>query len=98
MPGLKDLVSGGLDGILKGAEGIISRFKADPTKVIEVEAELEKLRIQAETEKAKIEVAFEAEMSKQLETVNATMREEAKSEHWLVWSWRPFIGFTFCAI
>lgn len=98
MPGLKDLVSGGLDGILKGAEGIIARFKADPTKVIEVEAELEKLRINAEIEKAKIEVAFEAEMSKQLETVNATMREEGKSEHWMVWSWRPLIGFTFCAM
>ena len=32
-----------------------------------------------------------------LETINATMREEAKSEHWMVWSWRPLFGYTCCA-
>lgn len=31
----------------------------------------------------------------QLETVNKTMREEAKSEHWPQYSWRPFNGFTY---
>lgn len=30
-----------------------------------------------------------------LESINATMREEAKSEHWMQWSWRPTVGFTF---
>lgn len=33
-----------------------------------------------------------------LETINATMREEAKSEHWMQWSWRPLVGYTFCAV
>ncbi|MBI5328868.1 MAG: hypothetical protein HZB80_11370 [Deltaproteobacteria bacterium] len=27
--------------------------------------------------------------------INQTMREEAKSEHWIQWSWRPLIGYTF---
>jgi len=29
----------------------------------------------------------------QVKEVNATMRDEGKSEHWPQWSWRPFIGF-----
>lgn len=30
--------------------------------------------------------------------INATMREEAKSEHFLQWSWRPLIGYTFAGV
>jgi hypothetical protein len=45
-------------------------------------------------------MAFESDMRKldaaQMESVNATIREEAKSEHWMVWSWRPLVGYTFC--
>lgn len=33
--------------------------------------------------------------ARELETVNSTMREEAKSEHWMQWAWRPTVGFTF---
>ena len=33
-----------------------------------------------------------------METVNSTMREEAKSEHWIVFSWRPLVGFCFVAL
>jgi len=28
-----------------------------------------------------------------IQTVNATMQAEAKSEHWAQWGWRPFWGF-----
>jgi hypothetical protein len=98
MPGFKDLISGGLKGIADAAGNIISKFKADPTKVVEVEAELEKLRIAAETESERIVMQLEEIYAKELETVNQTMREEGKSEHWAVWLWRPMIGFTFCAI
>jgi hypothetical protein len=31
--------------------------------------------------------------SQDIKEVNETMREEAKSEHWMQWAWRPFIGF-----
>ena len=45
---------------------------------------------------------YEVKMSdiaaKQIESVNATMREETKSDHWIQFSWRPTIGFTFAAV
>jgi len=31
--------------------------------------------------------------SDNLRVINETMRGEAKSEHWIVYSWRPFIGY-----
>lgn len=37
---------------------------------------------------------YQAENAR-IESVNATMREEAKSEHWAQWLWRPFNGFCF---
>lgn len=98
LPNLKTAIASGFSGILKGAGDIISKFKADPTKVVELESDLEKLRIQAEQESEKLAVQIEEIRAKELETVNQTMREEAKSEHWAVWLWRPTIGFTFCAI
>lgn len=41
------------------------------------------------------EIAARDQENKFVETVNATMREEAKSEHFLQWSWRPMVGYTF---
>lgn len=41
------------------------------------------------------EVAMEKEKTRRIEAVNATMQAEAKSEHWMQWSWRPFNGFLF---
>lgn len=51
MPGLKDFFKSGAEGLVKGvtdgAANIISKLKADPTKVMEAEKELEKLRLDA---------------------------------------------------
>jgi hypothetical protein len=33
-----------------------------------------------------------------IKAVNDTMQTEAKSEHWLQWSWRPIVGITFSAV
>ena len=33
-----------------------------------------------------------------VQAVNATMQAEAKSEHWVQYSWRPMIGFTFAGV
>lgn len=44
------------------------------------------------------EVRMEEIAAKTIESVNATMREEAKSEHWIQYSWRPLVGFTFIAV
>ncbi len=48
-----------------------------------------------ETELAKLEVDLERVDAGRLETVNVTMREEGKSEHWPQWLWRPFNGFLY---
>jgi len=44
------------------------------------------------------EVGMAAEMSKQVESVNQTMRAEAASDKWPQYSWRPTIGFTFSGL
>ncbi|HTB05353.1 MAG TPA: 3TM-type holin [Bacteroidia bacterium] len=33
-----------------------------------------------------------------IKAVNDTMQTEAKSEHWLQWSWRPLVGITFSGV
>jgi len=63
-----------------------------PTKV------LTRLQEQPEDTIARITLAdieCERELTKRLETVNRTMRVEAKSEHWPQYSWRPWNGFWF---
>jgi hypothetical protein len=44
------------------------------------------------------ELQMHQQISAQMETVNATMREEAKSEHWIQWTWRPLVGITFSSV
>lgn len=65
--------------VLKGA-GILK----DP----EAEAKAMSALLGAQAKFAEVEAQL-------LESVNATMREEAKAEHWIVYSWRPTVGFTF---
>lgn len=72
-------------------ERIFNRVVPDPTEKAKIEKELVELGIRVQ----------EAEMEREarlIEAVNATMREEAKSEHWAQWLWRPTIGFTFAAV
>lgn len=56
----------------------------------------------AETKAKAILMEFERDIIKadsdRLETIGATMRAEAKSEHWPQYSWRPAVGFSFAAI
>lgn len=68
--------------VLKGA-GILKDPKA--------EAEAMSALLAAQAKFAEVEAQL-------MESVNATMREEAKSEHWMQWSWRPMVGFTFSGV
>ena len=92
---IKELFGGSL---LDGVKGIIGQFKLSPEKKAELEALFETQKF----ELAKIEAEYEAKLldheSRIVETVNATMREEAKSEHWLQWAWRPIVGLTFSGV
>jgi len=44
------------------------------------------------------QVKIEELHAREMETINATMQAEAKSEHWAQWLWRPTIGFSFSAV
>jgi hypothetical protein len=87
------------DDILKGVFGDkgLSGTVVDVLKDTGILKDPEQqLKIQQALQDYEVKMADIA--SKQIESVNATMREEAKSEHWIQYSWRPTIGFTFAAV
>ena len=59
-------------------------------------SEKEKAEIQLEMEKLILEEG--RVLQAQMESVNATMREEAQSEKFIVYAWRPLVGFCFVAL
>lgn len=84
-----------ISSIVQGTIGRVIDRLADrylPSSISEKERE--EFRIRA-MELASKEAEAEA---RALESVNATIREEGKSEHWVRWSWRPLIGFTFAGV
>ncbi|MBE7413834.1 MAG: hypothetical protein HS130_00845 [Deltaproteobacteria bacterium] len=85
-----DPVTAGINLVSKVIGKAADRFL--PASMSESEREEFKLKAQ---ELALKEMEAEA---KALESVNATMREEAKSEHWMQWAWRPVVGLTFSAV
>ena len=87
---LSDIFKGGTEGIFSGISSIIKNFKADPL-------ELAKLEVAVTEAKANLEARIVEAESRAQEAVNATMRAEAASEHWLQWSWRPLVGYSFVA-
>src|SRR3990167_9175849 len=58
----------------------------------------EKEKVEMELEMQKLIIEEEKNLQSQMETINQTMREEAKSEHFLQWAWRPTIGLTFALV
>lgn len=79
-----DATQGAVKGFGEAIKDAVSAFKADPTKVVELEVEIRKAAMQFETSV--------------VASVNATMQAESKSEHWLQWSWRPIFGLTGSAV
>lgn len=84
---ITESISSGIQSLFKRKEGL----KIQDVKLEEIQAEV-KMAVDSNL------VELEKIYAQELETVNQTMREEAKSEHWMQWAWRPFIGFTFCAV
>ena len=58
----------------------------------------EKEKVEMELEMQKLIIEEGKNLQSQMETINQTMREEAKSEHFLQWAWRPIIGLTFALV
>src|SRR4030066_1446839 len=59
-------------------------------------SEKEKADMQLEINKLVLEE--EKNIQAQLETVNSTMRAEAQSDKFIVYAWRPLVGFCFVAL
>ena len=59
-------------------------------------SEKEKADMQLEINKLVLEE--EKNIQAQLETVNSTMRTEAQSDKFIVYAWRPLVGFCFVAL
>ncbi len=79
-----DAAQGAMKGFGEAIKDAVGAFKADPTKVMELEASI-----------ANATVAYQQSV---IQAVNETMRAEAASEHWMQWSWRPMFGYTACAV
>lgn len=75
-------IVGSVTDILKGA-GILK----DPEMELKVQTALLEYDLKARAVETQV-----------IESVNATMRAEASSQHWAQWLWRPVVGFTFSAV
>lgn len=76
-------------GIEGAAKGLGSLAKDLRTAFTGEEAVSDATRLKLE----EIAAALEQGEQQIVGEVNATMRAEAKSEHWMQWAWRPFWGF-----
>lgn len=80
-------------------EKLIRKVTGDNTSEIEFLAEQiendPKLYLELQRDAMAHEASLAQIEAAKLESVNATMREESKSEHWPQYSWRPFNGFTY---
>ncbi len=67
------------------------KIQNDPQLLVE----FKKAMMDHEVQLAKLDVDLGAQDVDALAVVNTTMQQEAKSEKWAQWMWRPFNGFLF---
>lgn len=97
--GIGEVVAATL-GTAADPEAIVAKLRQDPEahlKIIEIESnqkvELQRILMQRESNRLALETVELQEQSKQLDTVNQTMRQEAISDKWWQSGWRPTWGF-----
>ncbi|MBW2081675.1 MAG: hypothetical protein JRI39_00980 [Deltaproteobacteria bacterium] len=74
---------------------IYEKIEANPDAAVKLrELELKHEETLQELALKRVQVEAERDLGA-IREVNATMREEARSEHWPQYSWRPFNGFSF---
>lgn len=85
-------LSSGIEGAAKGigslAKDLRSAITGKDTIPGDLQLKLEEIAARLEEGENAVEMAT-------IESVNRTMQAEAKSEHWMQWVWRPFVGFIF---
>jgi hypothetical protein len=82
LAGLMRAVTG--DSVDIPLEQVAKKIQTDPKLMVE----LEDIAMKREVGLAQVEAT-------KLESVNATMRQESKSDHFMQYAWRPFNGFMF---
>lgn len=106
-PNIKDAILGAVEGLGNTAANIITKFKADPTKALEYEKELEQARLNATLEADRIQLDFEKEVTKRIESENnsitARWQADMNSDSWLSKNTRPIVllsllGFLFVLV
>jgi len=73
-------------GVENSPDAILKELKDNPDAIIKIK------QIEA-NHSEKLQALSLSAGTQRLETVNQTMRDEGKSEHWPQWAWRPFWGF-----
>jgi len=76
---------------IQNKEELYTHLNANPQEVIKLK------RIEADTklQMEQIGLLKIQEGTKQVQAVNQTMQSESKSDHWMQYAWRPFIGMNF---
>ena len=88
IPGSGTLLESLMRSVAGDPEGDLEAIAAQIHLNPDLMLELQSRAMDQEVKLAEIE-------ARKLESVNQTMREESKSEHWPQYSWRPFNGFMF---
>jgi hypothetical protein len=85
-------LSSGIEGAAKGigslAKDLRSAITGEEVIPAGTKIALEEIAARLEEGSNRVEIAA-------LQAVNQTMQAESKSEHWMQWAWRPFVGFIF---
>lgn len=95
-----DTAKGAVSGVLDGAANIISKFKADPTKAIEAEAALEKLRLEAEKSAMELGVKLEELAVKEMESARNREIQIATSDKasWITRNTTAILALSFVGV
>lgn len=92
-------LGGGLGSVIANVFGteeepgaVLQAIKTDPNAAVKLQEIQSNERIKINESIASIKLAEIDNATKQMQTVNETMRAESKSEHWMQWAWRPLWG------
>lgn len=88
-------VSDPISAILTTADKVLSAVLPDKAQKDAASAQLAQMVVTGEIQQQAQELSASMQT---IQSVNATMQAESKSEHWLQWAWRPLCGLTLAVM